>query len=253
MDGNDFLNPTNLIELAMLEKADGGGGQNGLGGEGLLEAPPKALGPGKVSPEYLYQGLLKRGLSPTAAIATLGNWEQESSFNSGALNSKEGAIGLDQWRLGRADSLRKLAQATGRAVTDPDLQMDYYVQELHNHPGGQALLGASNLVSANDALKTFIGYGDDSQGTRLANAENLAKSLRASGVEVGQDSSPAKAEELAGSPAVAGATLSASTSSGASGGGNRDLLKLMLLASLGNVRLQPVDYDPFKLQPDFGA
>lgn len=254
---NGLFSPQKLLEMELLSHdngliGNGSGGGNALGYENLLGSGRHvSVAGGKVSPQYLYQGLLKRGLSPTAAIATLGNWEQESSFNPSAFNPKEGAVGLDQWRLGRADSMRQLAAATGRSVTDPDLQMDYYVQELKNHPGGEALLGAKDLVSANDALKTFIGYGDQSQGTRLENAENLSQSLGAKGVELGQFPQGTSAPSQTAPTATTGVASTSPTGSPA--GNSRDLLKLMLLASLGNVKLQPVDYDPYKVMPNFGA
>lgn len=129
---------------------------------------------GSVDPQTIYAGLKARGLNDAQAYATLGNWKQESELNPGAVNPGEGAIGLDQWRLGRADALRQFAQQTGRSVNDPETQMDFYVNELKSHAGGQAFMAANDIPSANAALKTFIAYGSPydkgGEGTRLANA-----------------------------------------------------------------------------------
>jgi len=132
-----------------------------------------------VSPQYLYSGLKQRGLSDPQIYATLGNWKQESELNPGAINPGEGAIGLDQWRLGRRAALERFATASNRSPADPDAQMDFYIHELQQHPGGQAFLAAKDIPSANAALKTYIAYGSPynqgGEGTRLQNALAYAK------------------------------------------------------------------------------
>lgn len=222
----------------------------------LMDQPadPEVQVASTVDPSYLYAGLIKRGLTPQAAYATLGNWKQESEFNSSALNPGEGAYGLDQWRLDRRDKLDALAKKAGKNPSDPDVQMDHYMSELHSHAGGKAVLGAKDIGEANSALKTFIGYGDDSEKTRLENAYKLAgqkfpTSSGPSGPILADTRHQAPtADEVAATDASQGSTSSADAGA-VDPAGRTSLMKMMLAASLANVRLQPVDYDPYKVMP----
>ncbi|BAB48029.1 phage tail tip lysozyme [Mesorhizobium japonicum] len=150
----------------------GGGMANSDGTLPAVDVSKSASG--SVDPQTVFAGLKARGLNDAQAYATLGNWKQESEFRPEAVNPGEGAIGFDQWRLGRADALRQFAQQAGKSPTDADVQMDFYVKELKNHPGGQDFLASNDIPSANRALKTFIAYGSPydkgGEGTRLANA-----------------------------------------------------------------------------------
>ncbi|TPK70206.1 hypothetical protein FJ930_19765 [Mesorhizobium sp. B2-4-15] len=170
---------------------------------------------GSVDPQTVFAGLKARGLNDAQAYATLGNWKQESEFRPGAVNPAEGAIGFDQWRLERADALRNFAATgqfggqqvgqAGRNVNDPEVQMDYYVNELKNHAGGNAFMAANDIPSANAALKTFIAYGSPydkgGEGTRLANA--LAYQKLGFGAPANQNAASADPTGDGGSPALA--------------------------------------------------
>lgn len=123
----------------------------------------------------IVQGLIQRGYSPHAAAALAGNILQESGGNPSALNKGEGANGLLQWRLDRWENLKKFADEQGKSPNDPQIQMDYIGKEIAGpeNKAGSKFLAAPDVESANAALKGFIRYGDDSAGTRLANAKSL--------------------------------------------------------------------------------
>lgn len=104
---------------------------------------------------------------------------QESGGNPSAVNSTEGANGLLQWRLDRWDNLQKYAQAQGKSPTDPNVQMDFIRTEMTGPEAkaGKAFMAAPDLDSASAALRGYIRYGDNSEGTRLNNARGLYSQL----------------------------------------------------------------------------
>lgn len=126
-------------------------------------------------PGYV-QALVDRGYSPIHAAALVGHIIQESGGNPTALNEKEDAHGLLQWRLDRWDNLQKFAKERGVDATDPNLQLDFIGREMAGPEAraGAKFTAASDLPSASAALKSYIRFGDDSAGTRLANAQRLA-------------------------------------------------------------------------------
>lgn len=148
----------------------------------------------------IYQGLLDRGYGPNQAAALTGNILQESGGNPNALNAKEGANGLLQWRLDRYDGLQNFAKARGGASNDPNTQLDFIRQEMNGPESRSAagFLNAPDLASANAALKGYIRYGDASEGTRLANAQGILK--QAGGAAPMSIAGPA---ESAGAPPAA--------------------------------------------------
>jgi hypothetical protein len=123
----------------------------------------------------IVQGLIARGYAPHQAAALAGHMLQESGGNPAAVNPDEGANGLMQWRLDRWDNLQKFAKDQGKSPTDPDVQLDYVGKELSGpeKKAGAGFLAAPDVASASAALKPFIRFGDDSAGTRLANANGL--------------------------------------------------------------------------------
>lgn len=126
--------------------------------------------------DYLYSGLIARGFNKAQAAALVGNMKQESEFRPGVVNPGEGAQGLLQWREGRLADLKNFASATGSNYTDPDTQLDFIVHEMEGPEAKSAasFLQSNNVQTANAALKKYIRYGDNSEGTRLENALSYA-------------------------------------------------------------------------------
>lgn len=123
----------------------------------------------------VFQGLLARGFSPVQAAAVAGNIQQESNFNPGAINADEDAHGLIQWRGPRLQALREFAASRGTHYADQNTQLDFIRHEMGGteRRAGDQFLATQDLPSANRALKGYIRYGDDSEGTRLTNANRF--------------------------------------------------------------------------------
>jgi len=127
--------------------------------------------------DQIYRGLLDRGYSAPQAAALTGNILQESGGNPSALNGKEDANGLLQWRLDRWQGLQDFARARGTSPYDANTQPDFIGTEFNGPEKRTAapFLAAPGVTSANTALKGYIRYGDDSQGARLSNAQAFLK------------------------------------------------------------------------------
>lgn len=121
------------------------------------------------------QRLIARGLSPVHAAALVGHGIQESSLNPSAYNPKEDAFGMLQWRLDRLDNLKRFASERGVRPDDRETQLDFIMKEMAGpeSKAGGAFLAAKDLPSAHAALKRYIRYGDNSDATRLAHAQQL--------------------------------------------------------------------------------
>lgn len=148
----------------------------------------------------IYRGLLDRGYAPAQAAAIAGNVVQESGGNPDALNDREGAHGLLQWRLDRWQGLQDYAKAHGTAPNDPNAQLDFIQQEMNGPEKRSAapFFAAQDVASANSALKNYIRYGDASEATRLANAKGF----------LGQSDTAAAPMAMAGPTAAADAPSS---------------------------------------------
>jgi hypothetical protein len=205
--------------------------------------------------DQIYQGFLDRGYNPTQAAALTGNILQESGGNPQSLNAKEGANGLLQWRLDRWQGLQDFAKTRGTSPYDANTQMDFIGTELGGPEKRSAapFFAAPDVTSANTALKGYIRYGDDSQGTRLANAQAF---LPNGGATAPAPMSIAGPQPAAGSAAPApaapqptakeiAAAASAATAPAAPSGGSYDANALAAVPKLANIL--PARPNPFGL------
>jgi hypothetical protein len=153
--------------------------------------------------DEIYKGLLDRGYAPVQAAALAGNIAQESGFNPSALNQGEGANGLLQWRLDRWRGLQDFAKARGTSPNDANTQLDFIGAELAGPEkrNSTAFFGAPDLASANAALKRYIRYGDQSEGTRLANAQGFLKGQGAAPMSMAGPAASSAPEQAATPPA----------------------------------------------------
>jgi hypothetical protein len=155
------------LTLASREAAGGGAtvqpASLTVGGPATAAAmPPEA--------QRVVGGLGSRGLDAMHSAVLAGNIQQESNFNAGSRNEKEGGIGLLSWRLDRRDALESFARSRGSSPGDHETQMDFLMNEIRSTPAGRAFLEAKTPEEANAALHKFIGYGDNTEPVRLANA-----------------------------------------------------------------------------------
>lgn len=156
----------------------------------------------------IVRGLIARGYSPHQAAALAGHMLQESGGNPSNVNPSEGAHGLMQWRLDRWDNLQNFAKSQGKSPNDPNVQLDFVRNELEGpeKKAGAGFLAAPDVASASAALKPYIRFGDNSAGTRLANAQGLFSQLQGGGPVGALASGPASggaAVEVGGTPAAA--------------------------------------------------
>lgn len=130
-----------------------------------------------VSPQQLLSYLTGTlGYSHAQAAALVGNIKQESAFNPDNLNKGEGAYGLLQWRGPRLEGLRNYAASQGLSPSDWRTQLGYARYEMSGSEAKSAapFLSATTVPAANAALHRYIRYGDNSEGTRLNYAQNVA-------------------------------------------------------------------------------
>lgn len=123
----------------------------GAGGGAPVSTSPDVKAKGG---EYMSYLQTKHGLSPVAAAGVVGGLVQESGLDPTYAFTRPGgdngsAHGMAQWRLERADGLKKFAQAQGKAPTDPTLQLDFLVNEMK---GGD--MGAQRAYAMLQQAKT---------------------------------------------------------------------------------------------------
>lgn len=152
----------------------------------------------------IVRGLMERGYSPAQSAALAGHIGQESGYNPAAVNKDEDAHGLLQWRGSRWQGLQDFAKSQGKDATDPQVQLDYVGKEMAGPEAkaGAGFMAAPDVASASAALRPYIRFGDDSAGTRLANANGLFQQIGAPPTSVGALASAAPANSLGGTVAA---------------------------------------------------
>ena len=124
--------------------------------------------------------LMSMGWSREAAAAAIGNAQQESGVRSdGPLGDTkrfgfgdDAAHGMFQWRGQRFRDLKAFAQAKGTGWQDFNTQLEFFDKESGKY-GSAEWKTSKDVAHANRGMRRFEGYGDDSLGTRLANARQL--------------------------------------------------------------------------------
>lgn len=143
----------------------GGGGDEG-GTAGAVSGSMSARG----------LALMKRlvevhGWTPEAAAIAAGNAQQESSIQpNGPAGDHGSAHGMFQWRNDRAAALRAY-MAAHPGLSAFDAQVDFFNEERQHRSGLEASWHSMHDLSQAGAVgKVFEKYGDNSTGTRVANA-----------------------------------------------------------------------------------
>jgi hypothetical protein len=83
----------------------------------------------KLLPSQIIAGLVARGVPEHVAKGVAMNFRDESAFETGAQEQGGGGFGLAQWTGPRRANLENYARAQGKPVGDPDLQLDFFMQE----------------------------------------------------------------------------------------------------------------------------
>ncbi|WP_182085198.1 phage tail tape measure protein [Aureimonas sp. ME7] len=122
--------------------------------------------------------ILSADFNDAQSLALLGHMEQESSFDPKSFNAKEGAGGILQWRDNRLENLKRFAADRGMSWQDRKVQAAFVAHEMRNDPyekrRSARFRAATTIPEASAALKDYVRFGDDSAGTRLANAQRFA-------------------------------------------------------------------------------
>lgn len=131
----------------------------------------------------IWDFLKSKGFSDSAAAGVLGNIQQESSFNTGAVNPKTGAYGIGQWLGSRLTNLKKYAKSKGKSYKDLNVQMEYLYKELSGADSTtksklKKYGGLSGLKKMNvsDAVKAFENAFERSGGDSMSKRQKYAKS-----------------------------------------------------------------------------
>lgn len=89
----------------------------------------------KLTPEQVMDGLVKRGVPAHVAQGVVLNFQDESGLNTDVnekapiVKGSRGGYGLAQWTGPRRLALEEFADNRGVPVSDPDLQLDFFMQE----------------------------------------------------------------------------------------------------------------------------
>ncbi|WP_279480232.1 phage tail tape measure protein [Aureimonas sp. SK2] len=130
--------------------------------------------------------VLSADFNDAQAMALLGHMQQESSFDPASWNAKEGAGGLLQWRGNRLENLKRFAAERGMNWQDRKVQAAFVGHEMRTDPyerrRSARFRSATTIEEASGALKDYVRFGDDSAGTRLANARGFAQQFGAKSV-----------------------------------------------------------------------
>lgn len=121
------------------------------------------------------ESFLKSKTKNKAMIAgIMGNIQIESSFNSEAENTGEGAIGYCQWEGGRRTNLQKFASTVGRSEKDSATQLAFMWRELTT---AYVLVLAAMKIQTNPetAAAIFDSQYEKSAGTSRGDRESAAR------------------------------------------------------------------------------
>ena len=121
-----------------------------------------------------FQFFVAKGLTAAQAAGVVGNLDQESGMNPGAVQSGGPGRGIAQWSVGgRWDSLVAYANAAGRSPWSLQLQLDYVWHELVSYSSfGLAELRAATTIEGATIVfqNKFERCGVCHQSTRIAYA-----------------------------------------------------------------------------------
>ncbi len=176
------------------------GGFTGAG-MGDRNAPDPMAGKPRVSaaasaggtPKLVFDTLTSQGMPAHIAHGVLGNLKQESGFNSGAYNEKEGAFGLGQWRGGRLENLKRYAQAQGKEISDATVQAEFIGHELSTTESA-AWEKIQRAKTPEEAAAAFDQHYERSSGehtaARVKNATEYAQGFQSTFGETAPPADP---------------------------------------------------------------
>lgn len=138
---------------------------------------------GKVSASYpssssqqavVWNYFKNKGLNDKAIAGIMGNIQQESGFNSSAVNKSSGASGIFQWLGGRKNGLQEYAKSLGKSWTDLQVQLDYTWKELQGSEKKSLASLQRNDLSASQHASEFDRLFERSGGSAVGKRQDYA-------------------------------------------------------------------------------
>lgn len=125
-----------------------------------------------------------KGLPDYQIAGILGNMQIESGFDTGAVNSGEGAVGLVQWEGGRDDAMRNWAFQHNLVPADLQAQLGFIWHELNTSESG-AFHAFRQTTNAADAAAVWDAQYERSSGDARQDRINSANAFFSSGLTSG--------------------------------------------------------------------
>ena len=120
--------------------------------------------------------LQSKGLNNMAIAGVMGNIQQESNFDTTAINSSSGAYGLFQWLGSRKNKLFSYAEKTGSNASNIDTQLDFFWEELRTtERSTMKVLTSSSYTTASDYAEAFERSFERSGGSALQKRKDYAE------------------------------------------------------------------------------
>jgi len=146
MKNPDLVNDISLKRMKQLQ------------GMGLMENPnyngaDSEYGGDDVNARQVYAHLKSKGLPDNVIAGIMGNLQQESGFNPGAVGDGGNSIGLAQWYQDRGNALRNFAQQRGTDWNHMGTQLDYLLDEINR--GYPDLIKKMSSMNPYDAAILF--------------------------------------------------------------------------------------------------
>ncbi|WP_342534787.1 phage tail tip lysozyme [Lysinibacillus sp. FSL K6-0057] len=115
-----------------------------------------------------------KGLNDKAIAGIMGNIQQESGFNSSAVNKSSGASGIFQWLGGRKNGLQDYAKSVGKSWSDLQVQLDYAWKELQGSEKKSLASLQRNDLSASQHASEFDRLFERSGGSAVGKRQDYA-------------------------------------------------------------------------------
>lgn len=145
-----------------------------------------------ISPEYIQQGLVKRGLPAHIAQGFVMNMQDESGLNPGinevapTVPGSRGGYGLYQLTGPRRVAFESYAQRRGVALDDADAQLDFLMSEL----GSTEKQAAQSIFSTQNPQDAAVAIARDFLRPSASNLEKRVNRYRGSSSMMQQEEKP---------------------------------------------------------------
>jgi hypothetical protein len=129
----------------------------------------------RLTQDQVVSGLVARGVPAHVAQGVAMNFRDESGFDTGiqerAPIAGRGGFGLAQWTGPRRAALEQFAAQQGKDISDPDLQLDYF---MHEHAAARSAAYGGVAVGDPTTDRTRPWHGP-AEGPDPWSAENRQK------------------------------------------------------------------------------